>query len=68
MTKWKPTPNTIVRYWHPRNGGWYHGSIIKTGYKWATLRPLGKDKTKRVHVKDIEPATIWGLNSPTIHE
>jgi len=37
MTKAKPTPQKIIRYWHPRKGGWYHAILIRSGRKWAIV-------------------------------
>lgn len=59
MTKWKPTPGQSIRYWHPRNGGWYHGTLIKMGRKWATVQPWVPKNSRhhRVPVMNVERAT-----------
>lgn len=28
----------IVRYWHPRLGGWYHAYLVRVGRKWVVVR------------------------------
>lgn len=66
MTKWKPTPFTVVRYWHPRKGGWYHAELVKLGRKWAVVRPLlghnglvvAQGNRKRVAVADLREAVL----------
>jgi hypothetical protein len=52
MTQQKPTTQ-IVRYWHPRLGGWYHAILIRKGYKWALVKELTRDQNHRVPVEDV---------------
>jgi hypothetical protein len=52
MKKQKPTTH-IIRYWHPRLGGWYHATLIRKGYKWAVVRELTQDRRHRVPAGDV---------------
>lgn len=67
-------PGIIVRYWHPRKGGWYTATILKFGHKHARLRAVvpsmvkHKDGTRtleystfRVPVDSVKPAVIGDL-------
>ena len=55
-----------IRYWHPRKGGWYHGRLVKAGWKWAWVRPLqaasngivvAEGRRMRVPAGDIQEVT-----------
>jgi hypothetical protein len=48
----KPTTQ-IIRYWHPRLGGWYHATLIRSGRKWAIVRELNRTVNHRVPVADV---------------
>lgn len=52
MSTQKPT-TTIIRYWHPRLGGWYHATIIRIGRKWAVVAELRNGQRHRVPVNDV---------------
>jgi hypothetical protein len=52
MSKQKPTTQ-IIRYWHPRLGGWYHATLIRSGRKWAIVQELTAQKRHRVSVADV---------------
>jgi hypothetical protein len=56
MSKQKPTKE-IIRYWHPRLGGWYHGTVTATFLRklreWHTVKPLAPKGAHNVNV----PAT-----------
>ena len=60
----KATPGDVIRYWHPRKGGWYHALLVKQGRKWATVEPMiqhngvlvGPFKRRRIAVADIREA------------
>lgn len=47
----------LIRYWHPRKGGWYHAILIRKGYKWAVVRELAADKKHRVSISDVQEVT-----------
>ncbi|HEX3156817.1 MAG TPA: hypothetical protein VHV32_19465 [Candidatus Angelobacter sp.] len=53
MPKQKTT-KTIIRYWHPRLGGWYHATLIRSGYKWAVVQELVSPKRHRVAISDVK--------------
>lgn len=53
MTTKKPTKQ-IIRYWHPRMGGWYHATLIRSGYKWALVQELVTPKRHRVAISDVK--------------
>lgn len=53
MTTQKPTKQ-IIRYWHPRLGGWYHATMIRNGYKWAVIAELVTGKRRRVPISDVK--------------
>jgi hypothetical protein len=47
-------PTEVVRYWHPRKGGWYHARLIREGRKWATIKEFGSGRQRRMLVGEIE--------------
>ena len=53
MTTQKTTKH-IIRYWHPRLGGWYHATLIRSGYKWAVVAELTTGKRHRVPASDVK--------------
>jgi hypothetical protein len=65
MTKQKPTLklHSIIRYWHPRKGGWYYATLAKAGRKWAYVKPLQsasngivmpEGRRRRVRIADVK--------------
>ena len=51
----------LVRFWHPRKGGWYHARLVKLGRKWATLAsyfPDPQHRHFRVPVDNVKEA-LW---------
>jgi hypothetical protein len=62
MKQTKKQAYSVVRYWHPRKGGWYHALLLKKGRKWALVEDMG---TKRLHhrvlVKNVQPSDIISL-------
>jgi hypothetical protein len=51
------SPGQLVRYWHPRHGGWHHAVLLRLGPKWATLRDCSPDSHRRpwrMRAADIE--------------
>lgn len=68
MPKQKPTfkLHSIIRYWHPRKGGWYHATLVRIGSKWAMVEPLaahngiiiGGATRKRVPVSNVAEAVL----------
>jgi len=49
----------LIRYWHPRKGGWYHAVLIKVGRKWATVQDYWPSpKRHRIPIADVKEA-LW---------
>lgn len=50
MQEQKPT---LVRYYLPERG-WYHGWLIRSGYKWALIRTIvPQPRNRKIAVDDV---------------
>jgi hypothetical protein len=48
----QPEPTRLVRYWHPRLGGWYHAYLVRVGRKWVVVRDF-QQHNHRIAATDI---------------
>jgi hypothetical protein len=54
----QPEPTRLVRYWHPRLGGWHHAELIRIDDKgrkgkFAVVRDCGRSQRHSVPANDI---------------
>lgn len=48
-----PGSPRLVRYFHPRKGGWYHARILKAGRKWAVVQDLGSKARHKMALSEL---------------
>ena len=53
----KKTLAKLVRYYHPRKGGWYHAKVLRQGRKWAVVEDLGNKSKHRIAVAELKEAS-----------